>query len=151
MKTTSSLLVALAALLPFASSCVTNPEVEIEGTWRGQWSGGTTTGNLEVTFSGKTSFGDMTLYDVTLVATGPTCPSGQDQGSGDRAAAFRTQDVNFAVRMAGGAPDAGEGTMRFDGTLFGSREIDGSYTLTSDSCPVCTCGMGESGSWRLFR
>lgn len=151
MKTTSSLLVALAALLPFSSSCVTDLGFEVEGKWSGQWSSATTTGNLEVTFSGKTSFGDMTLYDVTLVATGPTCPSGQDQGSGDRTAAFRTKDVNFAVRMIGGAPGAGEGIMRFDGAFFTSREINGSYALTSDSCPVCTCGMGESGSWTLFK
>src|SRR5262245_62038190 len=100
-------LAALAALLTFASSCAKDLGFEVEGTWRGHWSSDATTGNLEVTFSGKTSFGDMTLYDVTLVATGPTCSSGQDQGSGDRTAAFRTQDVNFAVRMSGGAPGAG--------------------------------------------
>ena len=29
--------------------------------------------------------------------------------------------------------------------------IDGSYRLSSDSCPACTCGMGPSGTWTVLR
>jgi len=145
------ILAALLALLPIASSCATRLEVELQGTWRGNWTSGPAAGTLEVTFSGKRSFGDMNLYDVSLVATGPTCLSGEDRGAGDRTAAFRIDDVRFAVRMTGGPPGAGDGIFHFDGALIGSREIDGSYVLTSGSCPACTCGMGDSGSWTLLK
>ena len=147
------ILAALFALLPAALSCTTRLEIELQGTWRGQWTNGPTAGDLEVTFSGQRSFGDMTLYDVNLVATGPSCPSGEDRGAGDRTAAFRIDDVHFAIEIPGGAPGAGAGAgiFRFDGTLNGGREIDGSYALTSDSCPACACGLGTSGSWRLLR
>ena len=115
------------------------------------WSSGQTTGTLDVTFAGRTSFGDMKLYDVVLVVSGPTCPSGEDRAAGDRSAAFRKDDVHIAVRFAGGAPGTEENIFRFDGALSGSRAIYGSYTLSSSSCPVCTCGIGTSGTWRAFR
>src|SRR2546428_151414 len=95
------ILAALFALLPAALSCTTRIAIELQGTWRGQWASGPTAGDLEVTFSGQKSFGDMTLYDVRLVATGPSCPSGEDRGAGDRTVAFRIDDVHFAVRVAG--------------------------------------------------
>jgi len=132
-------------------ACMTSAEIDLEGRWSGQWTSGPTTGNLEVTFSGKRPFGDITLYDVTLVATGASCPLGQDRGAGDRTAAFRIDDVRFAVRFAADPPGAGEGVFLFDGALLGSREINGSYEMTSASCPACICGMGSSGSWRLLR
>ncbi len=91
----------------------------------------------------------MTLYDVTLVATGPSCPTGQDRGTGDRTVAFNQDDVHFAVSLAAG-PE-GEGTFLFDGSLNGGREIDGTYRMPSDSCPACTCGMGQSGTWTVLR
>ena len=139
----------LTALLATASACTNTPEVDLVGTWHGQWSAGTTTGSLTATFDGKRGFGDMKIYDVTMTATGPTCPSGEDHGSGDRTAAFKQDNVNFAVQMAGSASD--EGIFQFNGTLIGSIEIDGTYTLTSSTCPVCACGMGSSGTWRLLR
>lgn len=142
---------ALVALLATVPACVTDPEFELQGRWSGQWTSGPTTGNLEVTFSGKRPFGDMTLYDVTLVATGSSCPSGEDRGAGDRTAAFRIDDVRFVVRIAGDQPGVGDGIFLFDGAVLGSREINGSYALTSESCPTCICGMGNSGSWRLLR
>ena len=145
------ILAALFALLPAALSCTTRIAIELQGTWRGQRASGPTAGDLEVTFSGQKSFGDMTLYDVRLVATGPSCPSGEDRGAGDRTVAFRIDDVHFAVRVAVETPATDDGIFRFDGTLNGSREIDGSYALTSDSCPACACGLGSSGSWRLLR
>ena len=140
----------LAALLATVAAC-TDPDIELQGRWSGQWTSGPTTGNLEVTFSGKRPFGDMTLYDVTLVATGSSCPSGEDRGAGDRTAAFRIDDVRFVVRIAGDQTGAADGIFLFDGALLGSREINGSYELTSESCPACICGMGSSGSWRLLR
>jgi hypothetical protein len=136
-------------LLPLVLSCVSSPQIDLQGTWHGQWTSGPTAGNLEITFSGERAFGDMQLYDVTLIATGPTCPSGEDRGAGDRTAAFLNDDVRFAVRIAGGAP--GDGVFGFDGRLNGSREIDGTYALTSDSCAACACGMGSSGTWTVLR
>jgi hypothetical protein len=136
-------------LLAACLSCTGGLEVDLQGTWRGQWASGPTAGSLVVTFGGKRAFGDMTLYDVTLVATGPSCPSGEDRGTGDRTAAFRQDDVHFAVRMEGGA--TGDGTFLFAGALNGGGEIDGTYQVTSDSCPVCKCGMGTSGNWTLLR
>ena len=144
-------LAALLGLVATVAACVTDPEIELQGRWSGQWTSGPTTGNLEVTFSGKRPFGDMTLYDVTLVATGSSCPSGEDRGAGDRTVAFRIDAVRFAVRIPGDQPGAGDGIFLFDGALLGSQEIDGSYELTSESCPACICGMGNSGSWRLLR
>jgi hypothetical protein len=147
MKTLRRIL--LTALLVTVPGCTKQPEVDLEGTWHGQWSAGLTTGSLAATFDGKRGFGDMKIYDVTMTATGPTCPTGEDRGSGDRTAAFRQDNVNFAVQMAGSAND--EGIFQFNGTLTGSLEIDGTYTLTSNACSVCACGMGSSGTWRLLR
>ncbi len=141
--------VLVVALLPVCLACTGKPEVDLEGTWRGQWTAGGTAGSLEVTFGGKRAFGDMTLYDVTLIATGTSCTSGGDSGAGDRTAAFRQDDVHFAIQVADSA--AGDGIFLFDGALNGSREIDGSYRLSSDACPACTCGMGTSGTWRISR
>src|SRR5262249_40363268 len=141
--------ILLTALLVTGSACTNTPEVDLEGTWHGQWSAGLTTGSLTVTFGGKRGFGDMKGYDVTMTATGPTCPSSEDRGSGDRTAAFKQDNVNFAVQMAGSADD--EGVFLFDGTLITSIEIDGTYTLTSHACPVCACGMETSGTWRLLK
>ncbi len=147
MKTLAQILVL--ALLPACLACTQNPEIDLAGTWRGQWTAGGTAGSLEVTFAGKRAFGDMTLYDVTLLATGPSCPTGQDRGMGDRTVAFNQDDVHFAVSFAGG-PE-GDGTFLFDGSLNGGREIDGTYRMSSDSCPACTCGMGPSGTWTVLR
>ena len=108
-----------------------------------------TAGSLEVTFAGKRAFGDMTLYDVTLLATGPSCPTGQDRGTGDRTVAFNQDEVHFAVSLAAGS--GGDGTFLFDGSLNGGREIDGNYRLSRDSCSACTCGMGPSGTWTVLR
>lgn len=141
----------IVALLLGSLCCAREPEVELLGRWTGDWSSGQTTGTLEITFSGKKPFGDMTLYDVVLVIGGPTCPSGEDRATGDRSAAFRSDDVHVAVRFAGGAPGTEDNVFRFDGTLAGSRAIDGSYTLSGSSCPACTCGIGTSGIWRAFR
>jgi hypothetical protein len=141
--------ILVAALLPACLACTGNPEINLDGTWRGQWTAGTIAGSLEVTFAGKRAFGDLTLYDVTLVFTGPSCPGGQDRGTGDRTVAFNQDDVHFAVSIAGGA--GGEGVFLFDGALNGGREIDGSYRLTSDSCPACTCGVGTPGTWTVLR
>jgi len=141
-----------ALLLPLLSAslcCVEKPEIDLEGTWRGQWTAGGAAGNLEITFTGGRAFGDMTLYDVALVATGPSCPSGQDRGTGERTVAFDQDDVRFAVGFAAGP--GGEGIFQFDGALNGGREINGSYRLSSDSCSACTCGMGSSGTWTVFR
>jgi hypothetical protein len=147
MKTLRRIL--LTVLLASVAACTNTPEVDLEGTWHGQWSAGNTTGNLTVTFDGKRPFGDMKVYDVTMTATGPTCPTGEDRGAGDRTAAFKQDNVNFAVQMAGSAD--GEGVFQFNGTLMGSVEIDGTYTLTGGTCPVCACGMEGSGTWRLLR
>ena len=137
------------ALLPACLACTGTPEIDLQGTWRGQWTAGPTAGSLEVTFSGERAFGDMTLYDVTLVATGPSCPTGEDRGTGDRTVAFNQLDVHFAVNITAGS--GGDGIFQFVGALNGSREIDGSYQLSSDSCPACICGMGPSGTWTVLR
>jgi len=42
----------LAALLATVAAC-TDPDIELQGRWSGQWTSGPTTGNLEVTFSEK--------------------------------------------------------------------------------------------------
>lgn len=141
----------VVALLLGSAGCVSDPEVDLLGAWSGNWSSGQTTGTLDVTFAGRTPFGDMKLYDVVLVVSGPTCPSGEDRAAGDRSAAFRKDDVHIAARFVGGAPGTEENIFRFDGALSGSRAIFGSYTLSSSSCPVCTCGIGTSGTWRAFR
>src|SRR5262245_4282498 len=141
---------SLVVLLPLALACAKNDAVTLKGTWRGQWSSGTTVGDLEATFTSEREFGDMTVYDVSLVVTGAACPSGEDRGAGDRGAAFKIDDVRFVVRIPEGGSDD-EGVFEFDGALNGARESDGRYALTSASCPACKCGMGTSGDWRLFR
>ena len=141
--------ILVAALLPACWACTVETEIDLDGTWRGQWTSGVIAGNLEVTFAGKRTFGDLTLYDVTLAFSGPSCPGGQDRATGDRTAAFNQDDVHFAVSVSGGA--GGEGVFLFDGALNGGREIDGSYRLTSDSCPACTCGVATSGTWTVLR
>jgi hypothetical protein len=141
--------ILVVALLPACWACTGNPEIDLQGTWHGQWTAGGIAGSLEVTFAGKRAFGDLTLYDVTLVLTGPSCPGGQDHGTGDRTVAFNQNDVHFAVSI--GAAAGSEGVFLFDGAMNGGREIDGSYRLTSDSCPACTCGLGTSGTWTALR
>ena len=131
--------------------CVSHPEIDLQGAWSGDWSSGQTTGTLDITFDGRSPFGDMKIYDVVLVIHGPTCPAGDDRATGDRSAAFKDDDVHIAVRFAGAAPGTDENIYRFDGSLSGSHAIIGSYTLTSDSCPSCTCAIGASGTWRAFR
>lgn len=139
------------ALLVACASCVVEREVDLHGVWRGQWAAGSAAGTLEVTFSSERAFGDMTLYDVTVVVTGATCPSGEDRGSGDQTAAFRVDDVSFAVRMAGGAPGSEDNVFAFAGTLNGSREINGTFSRTSAACPACVCLLEGSGTWTVFR
>jgi len=125
MKTLAQILVL--ALLPACLACTQNPEIDLAGTWRGQWTAGGTAGSLEVTFAGKRAFG----------------------GTGDRTVAFNQDEVHFAVSLAAGS--GGDGTFLFDGSLNGGREIDGNYRLSSDSCSACTCGMGPSGTWTVLR
>ena len=72
--------ILVVALLPACWACTGKPEIDLQGTWNGQWTAGGIAGSLEVTFAGKRAFGDLTLYDVTLVLTGPSCPGGQDHG-----------------------------------------------------------------------
>lgn len=139
------------ALVLGSIGCVSNPEVDLQGAWSGDWSSGQTTGMLDITFDGRSPFGDMKIYDVVLLIHGATCPSGDDRAVGDRSAAFKNDDVHIAVRFTGGAPAGDENIFRFDGQLSGSNAIIGSYTLTSDSCPACTCGIGATGTWRAFR
>jgi hypothetical protein len=146
-----TLVLCALVLLIGACGCVSKPEIDLQGTWSGDWSSGQTTGTLDITFDGRTPFGDMKTYDVVLLIHGPTCPSGDDRAAGDRSAAFKDDDVHIAVRFAGAAPGADENVFRFDGTLSGSRAIIGSYALISDSCPSCTCAIGASGIWRAFR
>lgn len=146
-----TLVLCALVLLIGACGCVSKPEIDLQGTWSGDWSSGQTTGTLDITFDGRTPFGDMKTYDVVLLIHGPTCPSGDDRAAGDRSAAFKDDDVHIAVRFAGAAPGADENVFRFDGTLSGSRAIIGSYGLISDSCPSCTCAIGASGIWRAFR
>jgi len=139
----------LLSILSLPISCTTNPELNLAGTWRGQWTSGETAGNLEVTFAGKKGFGDMILYDVTLIATGASCPAGEDRGAGDRTAAFDQDTVHFVVRVPGGA--GGDGIFQFDGALNGGGEIDGTYRLSSEACPACVCGLGTTGIWTVLR
>lgn len=146
-----TLVLCALVLLIGACGCVSRPEIDLQGTWSGDWSSGQTTGTLDIAFDGRTPFGDMKTYDVVLVIHGPTCPSGDDRAAGDRSAAFKDDDVHIAVRFAGATPGADENVFRFDGTLSGSNAIIGSYTLISDSCPSCTCAIGASGTWRAFR
>lgn len=146
-----TLVLCALVLLIGACGCVSKPEIDLQGTWSGDWSSGQTTGTLDITFDGRTPFGDMKTYDVVLLIHGPTCPSGDDRAAGDRSAAFKDDDVHIAVRFAGAGPGADENVFRFDGTLSGSRAIIGSYALISDSCPSCTCAIGASGTWRAFR
>lgn len=149
MKT--AIRIGIVPLLLGAVCCVSEPEVDLLGAWSGDWSSGQMTGSLDLTFSGRTPFGDMKLYDVVLVVRGPNCPSGEDRASGDTSAAFRRDDVHIALRFAGGAAGTAENVYRFDGALSGSNAIYGTYTLSSSACPVCTCGIETSGTWRAFR
>ena len=136
------------ALILGLIGCVSDPEVDLQGAWSGDWSSGQTTGTLDITFDRTSPFGDMKIYDVVLLIHGPTC---DDRAAGDRSAAFKDDDVHIAVRFVGGASGGDENIFRFDGDLSGSRAILGSYTLISDSCPACTCGIGATGTWRAFR
>ncbi len=140
-----------AGLLLGAFGCISNPEIDLQGAWSGDWSSGQTTGTLDITFDGRSPFGDMKVYDVVLLIHGPTCPAGDDRAAGDRSAAFKNDDVHIAVRFQGAAPEGDENVFRFYGTLSGTHAILGSYTLISDTCPACTCGLGASGTWRAFR
>ena len=142
---------AFVILMPIITACAETEPVSLLGTWDGPWSSTEGSGRLDVTFSGQEQFGEIEIYSVTITVKGTDCAAEGDFGAGNEGAARLDSEIHFAVRIPGGGPGEGTADFRFDGVIIGSTRLTGTYTLLGESCPSCSCPLGSSGTWTVFR